>query len=158
MSRTYTIPASDRHTWTFSVGDELDLRTVNCSQCGIVYALPAAMIAKAVQLGHSQITWRCPTQGCAENWGYHGDSETEKLERKLQWAREATVRERARAEQAEAEARGQKAAKTRFKNQRDQGRARAAAGVCPCCNRSFKQLRQHLASQHPDYKPSSADA
>lgn len=28
---------------------------------------------------------------------------------------------------------------------------RAANGVCPCCNRTFKQLAAHMSSQHPKY-------
>jgi len=28
---------------------------------------------------------------------------------------------------------------------------RAAAGVCPCCNRTFQQLAKHMASKHPGY-------
>jgi hypothetical protein len=28
---------------------------------------------------------------------------------------------------------------------------RTAAGVCPCCNRSFVQLARHMESQHPDH-------
>ena len=30
-------------------------------------------------------------------------------------------------------------------------RKRAAAGVCPCCNRSFVNLKRHMASKHPNY-------
>jgi hypothetical protein len=30
---------------------------------------------------------------------------------------------------------------------------RAKAGVCPCCNRTFKQLAAHMASQHPTFTP-----
>ena len=26
-----------------------------------------------------------------------------------------------------------------------------ANGVCPCCNRSFENLRNHMHTQHPDY-------
>lgn len=26
-------------------------------------------------------------------------------------------------------------------------------GVCPCCNRTFKQLARHMSIKHPDYKP-----
>lgn len=33
---------------------------------------------------------------------------------------------------------------TRLKN-------RAAAGVCPCCNRTFHQLVRHMAAKHPDF-------
>ena len=28
---------------------------------------------------------------------------------------------------------------------------RAAAGVCPCCNRTFKQLARHMERKHPNY-------
>lgn len=28
---------------------------------------------------------------------------------------------------------------------------RIAAGVCPCCRRSFTDLARHMSSQHPDY-------
>lgn len=27
---------------------------------------------------------------------------------------------------------------------------RAHAGVCPCCNRTFKQLAAHMKTKHPD--------
>jgi hypothetical protein len=30
---------------------------------------------------------------------------------------------------------------------------RATAGVCPCCNRSFANVRRHVESQHPDELP-----
>lgn len=30
---------------------------------------------------------------------------------------------------------------------------RAKAGVCPCCNRTFKQLAEHMARQHPQFTP-----
>ena len=40
--------------------------------------------------------------------------------------------------------RAQKGATTKAKK-------RHAAGVCPCCSRSFKQLRRHMASQHPEF-------
>jgi len=40
--------------------------------------------------------------------------------------------------------RGHKAAKTRIKN-------RIAAGVCPCCKRTFQNVARHMQGQHPDY-------
>jgi quinolinate synthase len=30
---------------------------------------------------------------------------------------------------------------------------RVAAGVCPCCNRTFQQLSRHMKNKHPEYKP-----
>ena len=34
---------------------------------------------------------------------------------------------------------------------------RAAAGVCPCCNRSFENLRRHIDSQHPGFVAEEVD-
>jgi len=28
---------------------------------------------------------------------------------------------------------------------------RIAAGVCPCCTRTFQNLAKHMSTQHPDY-------
>lgn len=28
---------------------------------------------------------------------------------------------------------------------------RVSAGVCPCCNRSFSDLRRHMRSKHPEF-------
>ena len=52
---------------------------------------------------------------------------------------------RAEAKHQKNVARSQKAAKTRLKN-------RVASGVCPCCNRTFKQLAAHMSRQHPEFK------
>jgi hypothetical protein len=45
---------------------------------------------------------------------------------------------------AERRRRAEKAAKTKIKN-------RVAKGVCPCCNRTFQNLADHMKSKHPDY-------
>lgn len=37
------------------------------------------------------------------------------------------------------------------KNMATKASKRAAAGVCPCCKRSFIQLARHMAGQHPKY-------
>lgn len=37
-------------------------------------------------------------------------------------------------------------------------RKRVEAGVCPCCNRTFKQLAAHMKNKHPDFKPEELPA
>lgn len=54
--------------------------------------------------------------------------------------------EREGREAAERSAKAYRASATRVKN-------RAKHGVCPCCNRTFKQLAAHMKTQHPGYKP-----
>jgi len=33
---------------------------------------------------------------------------------------------------------------------------RVAHGICPCCNRTFKDLQRHMAGQHPEYVAEAA--
>jgi DNA repair exonuclease SbcCD ATPase subunit len=42
------------------------------------------------------------------------------------------------------------------KAQTTKARKRAAAALCPCCNRSFVQLRRHMETKHPGYDPAKA--
>lgn len=35
-------------------------------------------------------------------------------------------------------------------------RKRASAGTCPCCNRSFSALAQHIATKHPTFRAEDA--
>jgi Asp-tRNA(Asn)/Glu-tRNA(Gln) amidotransferase A subunit family amidase len=80
-----------------------------------------------------------------------GRTTEERLRADLNRQRELAGYLAAERDQAKAEARGQKAAKTRIKNDRDRIRDRVGAGVCPCCNRTFKQLARHMQAKHPDY-------
>lgn len=100
-------------------------------------------------------TFHCP-------WGHvqhfaEGETEADKLRRErdrlkqntaylqdqLREAREATEHQRRRAN-------GYKGHATRITK-------RAKAGVCPCCNRTFKQLAAHMANKHPEFTPIEVD-
>lgn len=128
------------------------LVTVSC-WCGIRHAVPQPL--RDVQLrqhdeGETVQVVYCPL---GHKHVPSGESRSARLARELDYSRDYAARLAARAEQAKAEARGQKAAKTRARNERDRARTRAAVGVCPCCNRTFKQLAAHMARKHPDYGP-----
>jgi hypothetical protein len=75
-----------------------------------------------------------------------GDGEAAKLQKRLERERDRAARLLAERDQIEASLRAQKGATTKAKK-------RAAAAVCPCCHRSFSQLRRHMAAKHPDYDP-----
>lgn len=70
--------------------------------------------------------------------------EKAKLERSLEAARARGDSWRDQAQAAERQARAYKGHTTRL-------RKRAAAGVCPCCTRTFQNLQRHMANQHPDF-------
>lgn len=81
--------------------------------------------------------WYCPA---GHTQHYTGKSDEEKL-------REAEARELALKDQLSASTR--EGEQTRQALIRD--RVRFSNGVCPCCNRSFENVRRHMTSQHPDY-------
>jgi hypothetical protein len=82
-------------------------------------------------------TWYCPN---GHPRVFTADSAEEKLKR-------AETRETALRDQLEAAAR--EAEQVRGVLLRD--RQRFANGVCPCCNRSFENVRRHMQTKHPDY-------
>ncbi len=97
----------------------------------------------------------CP----AGHWlTYPQDSEVEKLRKQVANAEKhrewADSRARAARDQADAAERRRRAAKVQL----TKVKKRIAAGVCPCCNRSFVDLARHMAGQHPDYAGAPAAA
>lgn len=119
--------------------------TETCYKCGIPFGLEANFRNQRL---NDHGNFYCPNGHCQH---YIGETEAEKLKKQLDNARQrvrsAEAREqswRDQAETAEARRRGEKAAKTRLKK-------RIAAGVCPCCNRSFMDLQRHMQGQHPGY-------
>lgn len=119
------------------------LTILECGVCAIDFAMPETLHEKRLQDGKD---FYCPHGHMI----HYSETENQRLKRQLDWARDDAAGARARADQAEATTRAVKGHNTRLKK-------RASAGVCPCCNRTFKQLARHMKSQHPEY-PEEADA
>ena len=120
---------------------EIDFTTVECGECGGVYALTTRYHAQKRNKGGF---WNCPYCQCG--WGFNEDcSEFERLRREKRRAEEA--RDYARNESAalQRQLSAQKGVTTKL-------RKRVKNGVCPCCNRTFVNLKRHMASKHPEYE------
>lgn len=108
------------------------LVTLECwaAGCGIHFGITETTRRKRAEDG---TTLWCPNghRLC------YGPSENQELRDKL-------AREQHRREQAEAAEQSQRRAVTKLKR-------RISAGVCPCCNRTFVNMGQHMKSQHPTY-------
>jgi hypothetical protein len=133
--------------------DDSPWTEMKCGQCGEQFCL---LTTTYELLKRSSYIFYCP-------WGHQrhfpqGPSETDKLRqerdrlkqdaarledelRMARAAREHVAEQRDRAERRASAARGQV---TRLKN-------RAAAGVCPCCNRSFENLKRHMDVKHKGF-------
>ena len=116
------------------------LTKIQCGQCGGVYALSERYVNRKRELSGS---WNCPY--CKTSWGWSlSNSELEIAKREAKRANDNLAREQARHDQTKMSMRAHKSAKTRLKN-------RIANGACPCCNRYFKNLHQHIKNKHPKY-------
>lgn len=121
-----------------------DLYIQDCCTCFMRFAVPKSFDAARRKDGKS---FFCPA-GHSQSYT---DSENDRIRRerdrlKQEAARleENAARERQLREAAERSASARKGQITRLKN-------RAAAGVCPCCNRSFENLRNHMSAKHPGF-------
>jgi hypothetical protein len=143
-----TIHNAERH-WTYNT--KVSLYVIDCGVCGITFGLPERLNDHA--LAHpanapGTVYFYCPA---GHQLRYNGESREQELERSLEASRNRAARLTADLDQTEASRKAQKAAATRARNERDRILQRIKGGVCPCCNRSFKNVRRHMASQHPDY-------
>lgn len=118
---------------------------VECAACSMPFGMSEKFRNERLA---DHATFYCPSGH--RNY-YGGKSKTEKLQEELDrsTAREKSLssvidRQRETIKGRDHIIRGQKAAKTRLKN-------RIAAGVCPCCNRTFQNLASHMKGQHPEF-------
>lgn len=120
------------------------LHILTCGECSIPHAIPVEMHRDRLDNGGD---WWCPNGHklhflTTEKGRLEAELAREKKLRGWSESRETSLRDQLGA--TERSLRGHKAAKTRIKN-------RIAAGVCPCCNRSFQNVARHMAGQHPDF-------
>lgn len=131
-----------------------NLRTETCYSCGVLFAMAedfyqARLADKAMfycPAGHGQhYTGKTEAQKLKEQLDEERRQRQSAEQRIAMWQDEYD-QENKRAEKANRRAAAYKGHATRITK-------RAKAGVCPCCNRTFKQLAAHMASQHPQFTP-----
>ncbi|TPM53235.1 hypothetical protein FJ959_22140 [Mesorhizobium sp. B2-2-4] len=118
-----------------------------CKTCGVVATCPTDLYDQRRKSGGFN---SCPS---GHQWGWSKeDSEDEKVRRELDLLKQRLAQkddeiawQRRMREDAEKTASVRKGQVTRLRN-------RAAAGVCPCCNRTVSQMAKHMQSKHPGFK------
>lgn len=118
-----------------------------CYKCKAPIALPEDLYTAAHR--SSAITFYC-AHGHPQHYP-EGPTEADKLraERDRLKQEQAYYEDRLRDER-EARERAERST-TALKGQVTKLKNRAAAGVCPCCTRSFENLKRHMATKHPDF-------
>lgn len=115
--------------------------------CGVAFALNDTFVAHRRD---DRKSWYCPN---GHSQWFPGETASDKAQR---LAGQLDM-ERTRRQQAERAAdyavRSRKAVSTRLKKVKH----RVGHGVCPCCNRTFKQLAAHMKNQHPNFAATETD-
>ena len=126
-------------------GDMRSFEEMECVNCFVVFGVPFGFIAKRRQ---DKQSFYCPN---GHSMSYRESAldrerrERQRLEQQIAQRDDEIRRQREMREAAERTASARKGQITKLKN-------RAAAGVCPCCNRTFQNLARHMNSQHPKYR------
>lgn len=111
---------------------------IDCAACGVAFGLTTDFVMRR---RNDHETFYCPS---GHKNLYRGKSEAEKLREKLQQVEHQRDRARLTAEEVSRE-------RAAIAKAHRKMRHRVMNGVCPCCNRSFDNLRRHMESQHPDF-------
>lgn len=126
--------------------------TCGGENCGITYAVPEVWYN---QKRNDHTGFYCPN-GCSRV--FKGESDEDKLRRENQ----RLVQKRAELEDdirdRDQKLENERKRSTAFKGHVTRIKNRVAAGVCPCCNRSFSNLARHMHTKHSGYKKEAVTA
>jgi DNA repair exonuclease SbcCD ATPase subunit len=108
---------------------------LTCGGCGIHFYVPEHWLKKK---RNEEAGFHCPN-GCSRV--FVGENEADKLKRQLQQAQQELANKSVEKIQIERQ----------LENLQKQLK-RVQKGTCPCCKRSFSDLKRHMATKHPDVK------
>lgn len=120
------------------------LATETCCNCGMLFAMPSEVQRKRREDGGY---FHCPS-GHSQ---HYTKSEVQKLKEQLDAAQKEASAAKTR-EQAERDQRwAAEIERDKTKRAFNRAKKRSAAGVCPCCTRSFGNVKRHLVTKHPEF-------
>lgn len=116
----------------------LTLVKITCCKCGILFGVPRHWRNKRKE-DHNG--FYCPNGHCQY---FSSDSDVERLEKqnKQLEARNSHLNDQLESTQKSRNA---------YMGHLNRTKKRIAAGVCPCCRRTFQNVAKHMANQHPSY-------
>jgi len=121
----------------YAIPISVQMSDMECGECGIQFSVPETWRAEKQRTGAS---WYCPNGHSR----VYRESDAEKARKALAEEKQRHATTLARLNEAEL---AERKAQTEMKRMK----RRAAAGVCPCCNRTFQQLARHMKTKHPNH-------
>ena len=117
------------------------MKQEECIRCGMVFFMPETF-SKQCQEQKPNKSFYCPA---GHPMIYSGENEIDK---------ERRMRQRLEQENARLSELATEAERKRQTIEREFGRhkKRAAAGTCPCCQRTFSNMSRHMKTKHPEFE------
>ncbi len=132
----------------------IDLETlvrVKC-WCGCVHAVPENLRNEQLRQFNdgykSVMSLYCPM---GHPYSPAGEPECVRLKRRIERERADADRQRMEAQRQRERANTNERRRAAQQGANTKLKKRVANGVCPCCNRTFKDLARHMAGQHPEF-------
>ncbi len=117
---------------------------VSCYLCGIRFAFDTVVHSQRRDDGRD---FYCPN---GHKQSYCETAAT-RLQKKLEAKEHELQSEKKRTEWAHQDLKNEQRSHSATKGNVTKLKNRAAAGVCPCCKRTFKQLADHMKDKHPTF-------
>lgn len=117
------------------IESEIVLETTQCSECGIMFAVPADRLER--ERANKGNGWYCPNGHCQ----VFTETEVMRLKHRLDQTEAALERQEKRTDGALRQLAAQKGQNTRLKR-------RINVGVCIYCHRHFENLERHMKTKH----------
>jgi len=116
-----------------------------CCNCGMPFGMTASFLKRMREKGES---FYCP----AGHGQHYTEGEIDKLKGQLrEKARQLELQQQWRNEERKAHEKTQRSlTATRGVVTRIKGKV--SKGLCPCCQKLFVNLQQHMGTKHPDYE------
>ena len=116
---------------------EREFSEIERGECGIIFHVPMRWHRGRRENGNG---FYCPNG----HYLAYKQSEVDKLKAELEQERNRVAFYRREAEQRRTEA-------VKVKKKLATTQKRVSGGACPCCNRHFVKLQQHMTTKHPGY-------
>lgn len=116
----------------------------DCCNCGVTFFVPEALQEEALRTKRS--FW-CPN-GHSQSYT---TNEADRLRKELAAARQREETIRRECEDAKRLKDVALAVVADLERKERLAKKRSAAGVCPCCHRTVKQMAAHMKTKHPEY-------
>lgn len=131
-------------------GIMVSLEVIHCYKCAIPFAVPVDYKQRLRDTGEE---FFCPNghgQVYTKTTVMKLQEQIEREQEKIKHLNNSLDFVKTQRDSAERRIVGQKIQVSKLKN-------RIKNGVCPCCNRTFQNLHNHMKTQHPDYNHHSPE-